>query len=327
MNGKVIFVTGASGFIGSRVVKQLIGQGYTVRCLLRITSRTDRIDGLDCERSIGDILDIATLEAGMTGCHGVIHLAGLSGWRDLRFGKIKEVIVEGTKNVLLAARRCGNLRTVYVSSAAAIDGTDTPQILNEASPFTLGDEPRYAYALAKQEAEKLCRRANAEGLPVITVNPSEVYGPGDQDLITAGNLAHFAGGSPVLVCRGGTGIVHVDDAAAGIIRALEKGRAGERYILSGENLTIRELAALTAELLGQKKTIITLPNTLVGIIAGLGERLGCTLNFEPAAIPYAVKYWFMDNLKAKRELDVNFRSAKDTLRPTLEWLKEIGIIS
>lgn len=323
---KKILVTGGNGFIGSRVVRRLTGCGYSVRCLLRSTGRTDRIDGLDIERYYGDIQSMETLEAAMDGCDGVIHLACLSGWKDIQSGRMYDVAVYGTKNVLLAAWKCGNLRTVYVSSVAAVNGTDTPQLLNENSPFTLSGRKLYAYAFAKRDAEKLCREAASSGLPVITVNPGEVYGPGDRDLITAGNLADFANNNPVFVCSGGASIVHVDDVAAGIVAAFERGRPGERYILGGDNLTIRELAATTLSLLGQSKRIITLPNGPVRLITGIGTRLKIPLPFEPAVIPYALKYWFADSSKAKRELSVRFRPAGDVLKPALEWLKDNGYI-
>lgn len=323
---KKIFVTGGNGFIGSRVVRQLSGCGYSVRCLLRSASRTDRIDDLAFERYYGDIQNMEILEAAMNGCDGVIHLACLSGWKDIQSGRMYDVAVNGTKNVLLAARKCGNLRTVYISSVAAVNGTDNPQLLDENSLFTLSSRKLYPYAFAKRDAEKLCREAASSGLPVITVNPGEVYGPGDHDLITAGNLSDFANSNPVLVCSGGTSIVHVDDVAAGIVAAFERGRPGERYILGGNNLTIRELAAATLSLLGQNKRIITLPNGLVRLITGIGIRLKIPLPFEPAVIPYAVKYWFVDSSKAKMELAVKFRPTGDTLKPALEWLKENGYI-
>lgn len=317
-----IFITGGNGFIGSRVVRQLIEQGVAVRCLLRTTSNTERIDDLDVERMMGDIRDVASLERGMRGCDGVIHLASLSNWDDIHSPLMHEVVVGGSQNVLQAAQTCGNLRTVFVSSTIAINGSLTPDIQNENSPFELNNKQDYSYAFAKREVEQRCREAVRHGLPVVIVNPAEVYGSHDKDLITAGNLVDFAKSNPVLVPSGGTSVVHVDDVAAGIIAASFKGQSGERYILGGDNLTMRELAALTIELLGQKKKIITLPNLLITWLAKLGHTLHLPLPFNPAVIPYAVRYWLMDNAKARAELGVNFRSAYDTLAPTLHWLRE-----
>jgi dihydroflavonol-4-reductase len=194
---------------------------------------------------------------------------------------------------------------------------------DETSRCTL-DLTGYVYARAKREAEVLCREAAADGLPVCIVNPGEVYGPHDTALVTAGNLVDFATSWPVLVCAGGTSVVHVDDVADGILAALERGAPGERYILGGDNLTIRQLAAMTLDLLGQRKPILQLPNGLIRALASAGPKLGIPLPFEPAVIPYATLYWFMDNRKARQELGVRFRSARDVLRPTLAWLAETG---
>lgn len=161
-----------------------------------------------------------------------------------------------------------------------------------------------------------------EGLPVIIVNPAEVYGPHDIDRVTSANLIDFARSNPVLVCSGGTGIIHVEDVATGIRRAYEKGIQGERYILSSENVTIRELAEITLQILDQKKKIITLPNPLIQFLATAGKTLRIPLPFEPAVIPYAVKYWFMDNQKSVNTLGMSYISAEETLRQTLVWLQQ-----
>ena len=120
----------------------------------------------------------------------------------------------------------------------------------------------------------------------------------------------------------GTSVVYVDDVATGIIAALEKGKAGERYILGGDNLLLKELAELTLDLLGQKKTILTLPNPLIRGIAKIGQTFHLPLPFNPAVIPYAVRYWLMNNTKARNELGIDFRSARETLTPTLRWLQD-----
>ena len=320
-----IFVTGGNGFIGSRVVSHLIEQGYAVRCLLRPTSKTERIDDLDVERMMGDIRDIASLERGMRGCDGVIHLASLSNWDDIHSPLMHEVVVGGSQNVLQAAQTCGNLRTVFVSSVVAINGTKEPHIQNENSPFELNKQD-YSYAFAKHEVEQRCPKAVREGLPVVIVNPAGVYGAHDTDLISAGDLVDFAKSNPILIPNGGINVVHVDDVAAGIIAAFSKGRPGERYILGGDNLTMRELAALIIELLGQKKKIITLPNIIIIWLAKLVQTLHLPLWFNPTIIPYVVRYWWMDNTKARSELGVNFRSAHETLAPTLHWLRENGYL-
>ncbi len=320
-----IFVTGGNGFIGSAVVRKLVEKGHTVRCLVRATSDTRRIDDLPVERVLGDVRDPASLAAGIAGCDGVIHLAGLSSWNDLHSPMMDEIVVGGTQNVLGASRDAGRLRTVVVSTSVAVNGTPKPVMHDETSTLKL-PVGGYVYSRAKARAEEVCRDAAVDGLPVVIVNPGEVFGPNDTALITACNLVDFAKSWPVLVCNGGTSVVHVDDVAEGIVAALERGRPGERYILAGENLTIRQLAELTLNLLGQRKPIISVSNRLLRGLAAIGTALHLPLPFNPAVLPYATLYWFVDNTRARTELGVSFRSARETLAPTLAWLAERGLV-
>ncbi|MCQ3975420.1 MAG: hypothetical protein DPW09_18415 [Anaerolineae bacterium] len=323
---KRLFITGGNGFIGSRVVRKLIEQGYSVRCLLRPTSRTDRIDDLAFERCAGDVRDLSSLRRGLSGCNGLIHLAGLSNWKEIHSPAMRQIVVTGTQNALQAAQSEGGLPVVFVSSLTTINGASQPCLLNEDSHFSLKDKKAFVYTYAKREAELLCQKAAWAGLPVVVVNPAEVYGPDDSGLVTAGNLVDFARSNPVFVSRGGTSVVHVDDVAAGIIAAFEKGRPGQRYILGGDNLTVKELATTTLSLLGQTKRIIVVPNRVLLGLAWLGRNWHLPLPFNPAVIPYAVRFWFADNSRARRELGLNFRSARETLEPTLRWLQNQGYI-
>ena len=318
-----VFVTGGNGFIGSVVVRKLVQKEHTVTCLLRTASRTQRIDDLPVKRVHGDIRDASKVKEGMLGCDATIHLAGLSSWNDINSPALEEVVEGGTRHVIEAAADLPGHRVIFVSTTTAINGSDKPQIFDESSEFTLSD-PKLKYAHAKHRAEFLCLSAFRKGLSVVIVNPAEVYGPSDEGLITAGNLVDFSRANPVLVCNGGTSVVHVDDVATGIVAALEKGRAGERYILGGENVTIHQLAALYLQLAGQSSKIVTLPNRIIRTLTWIATQIGLPLPFKADVIPYATRYWFVDGSKAQRELGVKFRDARDTLLPTIEWLRQAG---
>lgn len=324
-----VLVTGGSGFIGSVVVKTLVAEHHTPRCLLRVTSNVDRLEGLAYERAEGDVRDADAVRKAMEGCDAVIHLASLSAWNDIDSPLMKDVVEGGTTNILEAARArpAGERpRVVFVSSILAISGSDSPETFDETSPFKL-DDRKLSYSRSKRAAEALCLDAFREqGIPVIIVNPGEVYGPNDTALITACNLIDFAKSKPVLVCNGGSSVVYVDDVALAVVRAMEKGRPGERYILGGDNLSVRELATLALELLGQKKSIVQVPNALLKGITKVATTLHVPLPYNPHVVPYATKFWFMSSSKAQRELGVSFRSARETLGPTLAWLKESGRI-
>jgi dihydroflavonol-4-reductase len=321
-----IFVTGGNGFIGSVVVRKLLHAGYEVRCLLRTSSRTERIDGLPVERVLGDVRDADSLRAGMADCQATIHLAGLSSWGEIDSPDLKDVVEGGTRNILEAAHVLPTHRVIFVSSVTAVNGSDRPEVFSEASKFTL-DDPELKYALAKRNAEVQCRKALSQGVPVVVVNPAEVYGPSDTAFVTAGNLVHFARSNPVLVCSGGTSVAYVDDVAAGIVAALAKGRPGERYILGGENLTIRQLAGLCLQLIGRRPRIVTLPNSLIRRVTRVATMLRLPLPYDARVIPYATRYWFVDGSKAQRYLGVKFRDARSTLAPTIAWLREAGHIA
>ncbi len=320
-----VFVTGGNGFIGSRVVRRLHEDGHTVRCLVRATSKTHRIDSVPFEPHIGDVRDVDSLVSGMEGCDGVIHLASISSWEQIRSPIMRTVVIDGTRHVLEAAQRSGGLRTVFVSSCAAINGTRQPEVMTESTPFTL-DPKTYIYAGAKHEAEGICAEFARDGLPVITVNPCEVYGPEDEDLITASYLLDALKDWPVLSLHGGTAVAHVDDIAAGIIAALQRGRAGERYILGGENLHVREVMEKTLRAGGQEgKRIVQLPNSVVkGVVRGLAA-LRLPTPVIPDLVDYGSLFWFVDCTKARDELGYTFRSADETIQDVVDWLIAEGM--
>lgn len=321
-----VFVTGSNGFIGSVVSRQLVEKGHELRCLLRTSSDTTRLCGIPYEKVYGDVTNRESVYDAMSGCDAVVHLASLSNWNDIHSPKMHDVVVHGSKNVIDAAISHGKIPMVFVSSAAAVDGTIKPVVLDESSPCTL-NEKIFVYPHAKLMVEGFCKEAAMGGLPVTIVNPTEVYGPNDTALNTAGNLIDMAKSSPVFVCNGGTSVVHVEDVATGILAALAKGKPGSRYILGGDNLTIGELASLSLSILGQHKRIIKIPNGLIRTLAKAAQRMGLPFPINPAVVPYATRYWFVRNDKARAELGVSFRPAREVLEPTFAWLKSANLIA
>ena len=320
-------VTGGTGFIGHRVVRRLLENGQAVRCLIRATSRMERLEGLSVERVVGDLRDADSLSRAAEGCNAIVHLGGISAWSEIASPDMFPVVVEGTKHLLSAAEEQGVARIVYVSSAAAMGPSRVAEPRDESAPFVERDIAGMVYVQAKREAERLCWEAAHRGLEVVVVRLAEVYGPDDRDFITAGNLVGLLKSSPVLVCAGGTSVIHVEDAAFGIIRALERGRSGETYLLGGDNVSHRELARLLLKLTKRRAFIVTVPGSLLRF--GAAAATFCRLPFPipPAVVPYATPYWYIDNRKAQRELGLQFRSAQQTLAETLAWLQSIGKLS
>ena len=319
-----VFVTGGNGFIGSRVCERLHAEGHQIRCLLRKHSKTHRIDHLPFETHMGDVRDADSMVEGLSGCDAVIHLASLSAWEQIRSPLMHEIVIDGTTNVCTAAMKAGNLRTVFVSSVVAVGGTDTPEVQTEESSFSLPAEP-FVYGNAKSEAETICRQYAADGLPVLIVNPCEVYGPQDDDLITASYLIDALVDWPAMSVQGGTAVAHVEDIAGGIVAALTRGRPGERYILGGENLTVRQVIDLTLQIGGKPdKFVLQLPNGLVSAVINAMAKLRLPTPVHPDLLAHAVKFWWVDCQKAKDELGYTHRSAKEALEDVVGWLKETG---
>jgi dihydroflavonol-4-reductase len=319
-----VFVTGGNGFIGSRVVRALVGAGHAVRCLLRPSSDTRRISDLPYEPHLGDVRDVASLRAGAAGCDGIIHLASLSAWSQIRSPRMREIVIDGTRHVLEAAEAAGGARVVFVSSATAVDGRPTRELLDESTPFRLPPEP-FVYAHAKHEAEGICAAAAARGLPVVTVNPCEVYGPEDHDFITASYLRDTLKDWPAFATDGGTAVAHVDDVAAGIVAALERGRSGERYILGGDNLSVEQIIRATLELGGQPhKTVLRLPTGPTLIWVRALAKLGLPTPVDPDLLAHGVLWWHVSSAKAQAELGYRWRPHREVLADVVGWLQRAG---
>lgn len=318
-----VFVTGGNGFIGSRLVRRLVGDGHEVRCLLRPSSRTHRIDDLDFERVPGDLGDTDALRRGMDGSDGCVHLAGVSSWDEIASPEVEEVVVGGTRRVVDAARDVPGLRFVYVSSVAAVNGSDVPRVFDETSAFGL-DGSGLRYALAKRDAEALVLEAARDGLHAVIVNPGETYGPDDDEWVTAGPIRDVLRSWPALAVRGGASVVHVDDVAAGIASALERGRSGERYILGGDNLPIEQIVRTALAAAGSRKPVIVVPAAILRAAVRLCRLVRLPPPVPPDLVGYACRYWFVDSGKAKRELGYAPRPAADTLASVVGWIRTAG---
>ncbi len=318
-----ILVTGGNGFIGSHVVKQLVKQDHTVRCSLREKSNTLRLRGLPYEKVFADVRDRLSILEAVNGCDAIIHCASLSNWKDLNSPELESIIMEGTQNLIDAAVAQG-ARLVVVSSAAALGSSQDPmQLRTVQSEFNLNAK-RYRYAACKAKADQLCMdAAKNQGADIITVHPTETYGPGDTQYVTASTLIEFAAGPVCLTTPGGTNVAHVDDVAAGIVAALEKGKTASKYILGGENCTFSQMAEITQSNCSTQYREIRIPRFLLQLVA---FALQCTPFVKAKTLAtkyhYAAHYWYFDNEATNKELEIEFRDAEATLKSTIQWLKQ-----
>jgi dihydroflavonol-4-reductase len=324
-------VTGASGFVGAAVARALLARGWQTRCLVRAASSRRNLVGLHLEVVIGDLTDADSLDRALERCDALFHVAA-----DYRLGvrdpsELYRANVEGTRNVLEAARRAGVRRSVYTSSVATIgipsDGTpgdeDTPVRLEQ----MIGH-----YKRSKFLAEEVAREtARASGGDVVIVNPSTPIGPRDVKPTPTGQIIVDAarGRTPAYVDTG-LNVVHVDDVAQGHLLAFERGRAGEHYILGGEDLSLKAILGIIAELLGRKPPRIRLPHAIVMPIAYLAEGYsrvtGRPTRVTVESVRMSRKRMFFSSAKARRELGYQWRPPRDAFADALRWFEENGYL-
>jgi dihydroflavonol-4-reductase len=325
------FVTGGTGFVGSAVIRRLLAAGHEVRALARPTANTRMLDGLPVERVSGDLSDVSVLQASMTGCGWVFHVAALYAYWGHTWDEFYQSNVLGTRHVLDAAARCGVQRVVHTSSIASLGIPRDGSPGTEDTPVTLQDLLS-DYKRSKYLAEEVVREFVGKGLPVVTVNPATPVGVGDHKPTQSGKLVVdlLNGRMPAYVDTGMT-IVDVDDVANGHLLAMEKGKVGERYILGGENLSLKQVLDLLCDLSGRPRVRTRIPRAVALAWAYVDTGLA-RWNPEhiPAATPDAVrvssKKEYFSSIKAVRELGYSFIPAREALRKAVEWYRANGYV-
>jgi dihydroflavonol-4-reductase len=323
-------VTGASGFVGSAVVRQLLEAGHDVRALLRPQSDRRNIDGLALAVVTGDLTDRSSLERAVAGCDALFHVAA-----DYRMwipnpDYTYQTNVKGTGDLMRAAGSAGVKRIVYTSSVATLGLTPNGSTANENTPVTLANmvgHYKRSKFLAEEEVRWLVKN---EGLPVVIVNPSTPIGPRDIKPTPTGRMIVDAlnGRMPAYVDTG-LNLVHVDDVAIGHLLAFERGKIGERYILGARNMSLKEILATIADITGQRPPMIRLPHSLVIPIAYISQAWArVTKGGEPRVtvdgVRLSKKYMFFSTEKAKRELGFSPRPVEEALQGAISWFRENG---
>jgi dihydroflavonol-4-reductase len=323
-------VTGATGFVGSAVARRLLAEGFTVRVLARPGSDRRNLAGLDLEVAEGNLTDEASLQRACAGCDALFHVAA-----DYRLWapnpqELYQANVEGTRALLQAARGAGVKRVVYTSSVAVLgipkDGTPG----DEDTPVTVDDMIGH-YKRSKFLAEEVAREFAQQGLPLVIVNPSTPIGPRDLKPTPTGRIVldAAAGRMPAYVDTG-LNIAHVDDVAEGHWLAYTRGVVGQRYVLGGTDMSLRQILETIADIVGRKPPKVRLPHGAVLPVAYVSEALARLTGKPPVAtveeVRMSKKRMFFSSAKAERELGYQARPARQALEDAVRWYRDNGYL-
>jgi dihydroflavonol-4-reductase len=317
-----VLVTGATGFLGRELVRALRARGDEVRILARPSSRLDDLSEY-VEVVHGDVLDSASVAAAVEDRDLVFHTAGMVSTLASEHRAMFAVNVDGTRNVLQAARAAGVQRVVYTSSSYAVGHTLDGRALDEQAVW---EDPGVAYARSKRRAEEAAFAVAREGLPLVVVNPSFVLGPGGGEGSSGRIVRRFLDGKMKFYVEGGFSPVDVEDVAQGHLAAAERGTLGERYLLSGENVSFTAFFALLSDVTGQP-----MPRKVPGWFAmgatQVQEKVICRITGRPPVADLdevrmgrLIRYF--DNSKAGRELGFHHRPLRETLERTVRWMRQ-----
>lgn len=325
-----VFITGATGFVGSHIARKLAEAGHDLRILYRSQKKLAILDGVPYEGVEGDLDDLDLLKRACDGSEIVFHVAAKADyWKDDDKAALWRINVEGTRNVLSAAQAAGVRRVVFTSSAAAVGIRPGKALSDENDPFNLPPE-RYLYAYSKVKAEEVAAEFVASGLDVVILNPTVVIGPGDLNAISGTFVIETARYQwAVPVSSGGLAVIDVRDVAGAHVNAIDRGRSGERYILNSANYPYSEWFAMIAAACNARVPLFRTPDFMLEPIALLIEimrRFGIDTPMDADQTRLGGAFVYFDGSKAYREL---FRPGIDidaSLKDTWLWYLERGYI-
>ncbi|AOY94351.1 NAD-dependent dehydratase [Cupriavidus sp. USMAA2-4] len=327
----VVFVTGASGFLGSAVARQALSRGFEVRALVRASSPRRNLEGLPLQVVEGDMRDAQAMARALDGVRYLFHVAA-----DYRLWapdpeEIVRTNLAGTETVMRAARAAGVERIIYTSSVATLRVAGATAPVDETAGMR-PDEAIGAYKRSKVLAERAVERMVAEeGLPAVIVNPSTPIGPRDVRPTPTGRIIVEAatGKIPAFVDTG-LNLAHVDDVAEGHMLALERGRIGERYILGGQDVTLQQMLRDIAGLSGRRAPTVQLPRWPLYPLAHVAEAVARVTGKEPFitldGLAMSRYRMFFRSDKAARELGYRARPYQEALRDALDWFRQAGYL-
>ncbi len=320
-----VLVTGATGFLGEHLCAALVQHGHIVRGLAR--TRSAVLDELGVELVRGDVLSADDVDRALDGVSAVFHLAGAVSRDPDDAQRMMRLHVDGTRRVLDRMANAGVRRMILASTSGTIGVSKREEILDESAPYAEEIVAGWPYYASKIYQERLAfEHGNARGIEVVAVNPSLLLGPGDRRLSSTGDVRRFLKKQIPTIPDGGINFVDARDAALATANALDKGRAGERYLLGGPNWTTKEFFERLGRVANVNPPRLKLPAKWNKLGASLVEELyrwrGKEPPIERISVEMAEHYWWIDSSKAEQELGFAQRDPQLTLVDTVRYLRQ-----
>ena len=319
-----VVVTGANGFLGSWLCQRLQAEGHEVTALVRKSSDLSDIEHLKLKLAYGDVTDKSSLKLAFKSKDYIFHLAGVVAYKKEDRPLMNQVNIEGTQNVVDVLSGQQQAKLLHLSSVVTVGATFKPVVQNEDSEYLI-KKYNLGYFETKKAAEEIVIAAAKEKkIHAICINPSTIYGPGDAKKDSRKTQVKVAQGNFPFYTSGGVNVVAVEDVVDGIIKALTKGRNGERYILAADNITIKDLFKSIACLAGQKNPSIYLPFPVLKLIGLIGDLTKKGVSVENAYTA-SMYHWF-DSSKAQAELGFEPKPSVVAIEKSVRWMKEHGYL-
>ena len=324
-----VLVTGSNGFLGAWLTRRLLAERHTVSALVRKGSDLSELENARPNFVYGDVTDKASLLENFRGQEVVFHLAGVIGYRESDLPLLKKVNVHGTQNVVDACAELKIPQLLHVSSVVTIGASAGPIPLNETSHYNIA-HLKMGYFDTKKQAEEIVLKAVHEGkIKAVCVNPSTIYGSGDARKGSRKSQVQVARGKFLFYTSGGVNVVAVEDVVEGILQALQKGKNGERYILSSENITIKKLFQTIAGCAGVKPPPLYMPTPVLktlGFVGDLLEPHGVNIGMGRVNALTATMFHWFDSGKARTELGFKPGPAHQAIENSVRWMKDHGYL-
>lgn len=321
---KKVLITGANGFLGSNLARELFRSGYDIRVLVRQDADLSTIADIPYELCYGNIDNAAHVRQAVAGCHIVVHAAAVTDQWGIEFGQYEKVNVEGTKNIAEAVFEYGLEKLIYVSTANTIEPGSKDNPGTELNGFTLFNSP---YATTKYMAQQyILEQVEKNKLPAVVVHPTFMIGPYDSKPSSGKLLLYGVQNKFLLYPPGGKNFVYVIDVCKAIARAISHGNPGDSYLIAGHNLSYKEFFRMLNRVLGKSSVMIRTPAPFLKLGGILGTCLQkitgirVPLNASNAFLLCLHKYY--SGKKSERELGVVYTPMEEAIKTALTWFKE-----